>query len=232
MQIHYYQTAVLTLLTQKPRLRIVVVGANDGKHNDPIYETIRQNMAERVDLVLFEPQRDLIPYLDANYSFVAERHVINAAIGEGETMTLYTIRKDYWAQMQPEYAVNWPLYRAPSGVTSSRRDKVEEWVRKMLGETADLERIIEQITVPARRLVDVLEENGIPREIDVLQVDVEGEDDTAIHCCDIAATRPAVIHCETHHLGIERIRRLCDYLAEQGYRIVSMKGEALAIRKA
>lgn len=59
---------VLRALTRiKHRLNIVVVGANDGRVNDPIYD-FAMKIPDRTNILLIEPNKLLLPYLQNNYS--------------------------------------------------------------------------------------------------------------------------------------------------------------------
>ena len=76
-----YHTAVLALLAAKGHLNMVVVGANDGRINDPIYDLIRLVVKDRVSLTLIEPNRHLHPVLRENYSFLPTVTILGTAIG-------------------------------------------------------------------------------------------------------------------------------------------------------
>jgi FkbM family methyltransferase len=230
VQVGPYQTAILTLLSQKPRLRIAVIGANDGKHADPLYGILEQHLAPRVELLLFEPQTQLIPYLNANLAFVENKRIFNHAVGEPGELTLHVIGEAHWEALQPRYAKDWPLYRAPTGVTSASRDNLRKWIAELRPDL-DPEPMIETVKVPCSPLVDALEAKGIAPEIDVLQIDTEGHDDTVIHNCDLARTRPAIVNCETHHLGIERLRELLGLFEGAGYIVFAMQGQIMALRR-
>lgn len=230
VQLGLYHMAVLALLSQKPELRIAVIGANDGKHGDPLHDLLKGPLAGRVELLLFEPQADLLPHLEANLAFVEKKRLFNLAVGAPGEVTLHRIAEAHWAELQPPYAANWPLYRAPTGVTSIHKQQLCAWIAKLRPEL-NPEEMIETLRVPSRPLAAALEAEGLPPELDVLQVDVEGDDDTVLYNSDLERTRPAVINAETEHLGIPRIQKLFAYLEGAGYFLVGLQGEILALRR-
>lgn len=76
-----YYTGVLTLLAAKGHLNMVVVGANDGRINNPVYDLIRLVVKDLVSLTLIEPNRHLHPIPRENYSFLTTMKVLGEAIG-------------------------------------------------------------------------------------------------------------------------------------------------------
>ena len=103
---------------------ICIVGANDGKFGDPIFPLIESHLAKETDVLLFEPQPSLIPVLSGNYAFHPAHHIINAAVGPDSELVLHAVRQEAWSSLSPGYARNWPVYRAPTGITSSERQRV------------------------------------------------------------------------------------------------------------
>ena len=88
-----YHTAVLALLAAKGHLNMVVVGANDGRINDPVYDLIRLVVKARVSVTLIELNRHLHQVLREYYSFSPTVKVLGAAIGPPGQATLYTIKQ-------------------------------------------------------------------------------------------------------------------------------------------
>jgi hypothetical protein len=212
-----YVFAIFALSALQERLRIVVVGANDGRINDPIYSTVRSLLANRSEMVLLEPQSDLNDVLRENYDFHPNFCVINAAVGTAGSLTLHRIRKEYWQRATPPYAVGWPEWRAPTGVTSGNRKHVVDWARRYVTGIADPEAVVEAFEVPCLPLARHLAAADLDTSIDVLQIDAEGEDDTIVHNADLEVTRPKIIHLEIKHLSTERLVKLNQFLSRLGY---------------
>lgn len=212
-----YHSAILALLSAKKNIRTVVIGANDGKHNDPLYTLLTEKLSAIMEIILFEPQKSLIPVLHEHYQFYKNYRVINCAIGSGLALKLFSVRPEYWNRMQPDYAADWPIYRAPTGVTSFCRDNVAHWVRKFLRPGEAVQDVLEENDVPCHPLVEALMMENIECNVDVIQVDTEGYDDEVLFCCEIEKTRPSVIRYEAKLLSEIRLTRLSDYLKTCGY---------------
>ena len=224
----------MSLLCTSERLRIVVVGANDGKHNDPIYATVREFIGQRTQMILIEPQKRLHGYISEHYAFHDDVHILECAIGEGEadTLELHAVRPEYWARAQPEYAKNrnWPEYRAPTGITSTDRSKVLAWVTKHVKGLGDAEVAVESFEVPSRSLSAALSEAGLDASLDVLQIDAEGFDDVIIYNSDLVRTRPQIVYFESKTLSSDRFDQLNAYLEKIGYITFGVGGDTLAYR--
>lgn len=225
-----YHAAVLALLARKPTISVVVVGANDGKINDPLFDLVKSSLSERVSMLLVEPQRELIPILQRNYDFVENKQVVNCAVGPDGCVGLFTIRQDYWKLVDAPYAKAWPIHRAPTGVASTNKAHVVKWASQYL-RGYNPETVITELFVDRRPLCDILEAQGILKQIDVLQIDVEGSDDSVIYSSDLPNSRPALIHFELGHLSSARKRGLLEYLSRHGYENIRIGMDCLAIRQ-
>lgn len=210
-------------------LTLVVIGANDGKYNDPLFEYVRSSSRE-TQLLLVEPQPQLITYLKENYAFHPKAHIVNCAIGEKGQLLLYRVKPEYWGKLNVPYANErgWPIYRAPSGVTSASKQHVKQWLKKYL--TADnLEDAIEEVTVPCKSLCTLLEEKGLSQEIDLLQIDTEGFDDVIIYSSLSKKIKPKIIYFETDHLDFSSAQRLYKFLEEYEYRVFKAAENTIAL---
>jgi len=226
-----YEAAIVALSHKQDIVNVVVVGANDGRINDPGYKVIYQHLRNVTDVVLVEPQASLIPYLRENYRHHPRACVVNAAIGVDDELRLYGVKPEFWDACSPEYGRKWPSYRAPTGVTSATRAWVSKWLEKhadVAGISVDA--MIEEITVRCYKLVDLLDEYDKFKSIDVLQIDVEGSDDLALYACSIKDTAPKIIHLECKGLPKTRLSKLVGYLGDD-YFINVVGRDLLAIRK-
>ncbi len=222
-----YNAAVLALASVKPKLTIAVIGANDGKINDPIFPLVDGPLRQRVEMILVEPQSFLIETIKENYAFVEKAHVFNVAIGDQPTLRMYRVKEQFWERAASGSKRAWPTYRSATGVTSLQRENVLAWARKHLTSTADLDDAIEEFDVPGCRLGQLLSANQLPVAIDVLQVDAEGEDDTVIYCCDLEQTRPRLLFFENKNLSEQRTAALSSYLVGLGYDVFKLGKDTL-----
>lgn len=225
-----YRAVLRAIHAVKGRLSVVVIGANDGRIDDPAYPLVAGPMRQTSRVILFEPQTRLIPFLKQNYADHPDCHVVNAAVGTEGHLDLHAIRPEAWARMQPDYARTWPEYRAPTGVTSSDRDHVLRFARRFL-DPQEAEDALETYRVPTLPLAQALTANGIPSEVDVVQVDTEGFDDQVIYNSDVETLRPAAIFFENDNLSMERQGRLAAFLDGLGYFSIPMRLNTLCIRR-
>lgn len=220
------------LLSSQDRLRIVQIGANDGRINDPLHALVA-TAPERIDILLVEPQPDLIPRLRASYAFHPAPGIFNGAVGQTGHLTLYTVRRECWPRLKTiDYAEDWPEYRAPTGVTSARRDHVLRWLRTHLADPRQAEESIERLEVPCVDLPTLLARTGFPGPPDLVQIDAEGCDDDVIYNCGLDRHAPRLVRFEAKHLPDARFARLARYLGDLGYVLWRDGMEALAIHGA
>ncbi|MEA5443560.1 FkbM family methyltransferase [Cyanobium gracile] len=220
-----YQLALRALIEIKHQLNIVVVGANDGKTNDPIYGfAMRRSGATRI--LLIEPNKPLLPYLHSNYSSHPSFQIANCAIGKEGTLTLYAVKPEAWDLFRPTYAKGWPSYRAATGITSAIKSHLEE---AMVGQNLDSDSMIDTLIIPSRNLNSLLEELKWPTHIDVLQIDAEGYDDEVIYNSSLSSTRPRLIYFESHNMSAEKGKSLKGYLSRLSYNNFCLGGDTLAV---
>lgn len=221
-----YHRALGRALAERGRLTIAVVGANDGKINDPVYG-FAQRHAERTEMVLIEPQADLLAPLKHHYQHHPHTDIIHGAVGPEGSLTLYTVDSKAWPHTQPFYAKAWPNYRAPSGIASTEKDRVLAWMGRYLNTPAEH---LVATEIEARPLSDWLAQVQRPARIDVLQVDTEGVDDQVIYEADLATTQPVVIYFESKNLSPAKLDALHTHLKHNGYRWRTILGNTLAER--
>ncbi len=221
-----YSIALKALIGIEHRLNIVIVGANDGKTNDPIYN-FTMAKSGKTHVLLIEPNTALLPYLHESYSSHPHHHIANCAIGEDGVLTLYAIKEDWWSNFQPDYAKDWPLYRAATGITSASREHLEASIAAH--SDLDFNQVIDILNVPSSTLKTLLTRLNWPTPIDVLQIDAEGHDDSVIYASNLELTRPKLIYFEFRHIPPDNVKPLLTYLSDHHYRIYEMDGDALAV---
>lgn len=225
MRINKYQIALRILTGIKPQLNIVIVGANDGKTNDPIYN-FNMSRSGRTKILLIEPNEPLLPFLRSNYSSHPSHQIANCAIGKEGALILYAVKKEVWDHFQPTYAKGWPTYRAATGITSAIKSHIE---KALIGQNLDPDSAIDILKIPAKELKTLLEELKWPTPIDVLQIDAEGYDDVVIYNSNISYTKPKIIYFESHNMSKEKAKSLKKYLSKRRYRTYESGGDSLAV---
>jgi len=227
-----YHCALLTKMASKSRINIVVVGANDGKTNDPVYEFARKHR-NATSLVLIEPNPVLRPHLSRNYSFHPDHRIIEGAISvtEERELTLYTIRPEYWYYVQPAYAKkrNWDEYRAPTGISSIDKSEVERWLGQFKNLPIRMDELIDSHSVPAHKIIDIVRSEFRDEELDVLQVDVEGLDGKVVASAIEQGVLPGLIYFESKHMTRIELVSLLELMGGK-YDLFYTRDDALAVR--
>jgi hypothetical protein len=229
-----YRTAVMSCLDRLGRVTIVIVGANDGKINDPLYPILveEERLRKNSKILLIEPQSVLNPHIHEHYGFHPDYRLENCLVGSGSDLTLYSIKEEYWSRCTPDYAAGWPVYRAATGGSSTERDHLLSWAKVNLPELEDPAIAIQATQLPTKTLAEVLREHDMGPEVDVLQVDAEGADDHVIYACALERSQPRVMLYEQMNLGAERRAALAQFLLSRGYAELPSGGDSLAIRIA
>jgi FkbM family methyltransferase len=225
MEANPYLVALKALLANQAKLNIVVVGANDGRFNDPIYDFAINNRRQ-THILLIEPNKYLLPYLEANYSQHPNHQIANCAIGAGGELILYAVKQEWFSHFQPAYAKGWPPYRAATGITSAHREHLEVALQR---ESLNPVEAIETLTVPSKQLGSLLTEISWPTPIDALQIDAEGYDDAVIYAANLQHTTPKLIYFENHNIPANRLELLQKYLRQQHYQVHQINGDSLAV---
>ena len=226
-----YDTILSTAIAVQSSFNIVQVGANDGKYNDPIYDFIKE-YKDRTNIILVEPQKELISHLEDNYSYHPSSEVYNKAIGTDESkIRLYRVKREYWDKLDVDYGENWPDYRAPTGVTTSNREQLVTWVSEHVQTKSQPDEIIEEYNVDISKPETVLNRSKIMDEVHLLQVDTEGMDDEVVYAFFEDEIYPSVINIESKHLSESQQGKLKKKLARRGYEVYNYTAsETLALK--
>ncbi len=179
-------------------------------------------------ILLIEPNKPLLPYLQNNYSSHPSHQIANCAIGDEGTLTLYAVKQKVWDRFQPTYAKGWPSYRAATGITSAIKSHVE---KALVVQNLDPESAIDFFKIPAKGLKTLMEELNWPAPLDVLQIDTEGYDDVVIYNSNLGYTRPKLIYFECHNMLEGKSKALEKYLYKHRYRTYKIRGDKLAVAR-
>ncbi len=198
-------------------LSIVQVGACDGVINDPIYNFVMEHKQNN-RILLIEPQSSLLTILKKNYSLHPNAQIINCAIGSPGVLSLFRLKRKYHSQLKRTYLHEAADYRVPAGFVSENKHHVMSHIAGKLPENIVLDEAIEEFIVPSNELIDILDKCGWDN-IDVLQVDAEGKDDTVLEHCNLESLRPKLINFEHFHLSPVQKKNLYCYLENLGYSV-------------
>lgn len=190
-------------------MRLMQIGANDGKTMDPVYELIRRHQME---VALVEPVPEAFRKLQMNYADYDRATLINAAVGnEDGELPLYVLIND-----DPD--LDGTL------VASFSRDSVKKHLRYF----NNIQRI-KKIMVRSKTIPSLLREWG-QKDIDFLQCDVEGFDAVVVGAVLNAGYLPKVINFEYVHLSWQDRQQVSDLLRAHGYRLLNQGFDTLAWR--
>ncbi len=193
-------------------MRFLQIGANEGRINDPIHDTVR---ARGWSGVLVEPLPHLFDQLVANYRDVPGLEFANVAIGhEDGRIPMFVVqpRSD-----DPEWATQ---------IASLDRDVVLRHAYAL----PDLDDRIVTVDVECLRLSTLIDRYGVSR-LDLLLTDAEGFDYEILRQVPLAAAwAPTFVVFESKHLGIAHYRETVARFSREGYRVVSLWPDAFAYR--
>lgn len=224
-------TYLLRLLIQKKKqIKIVVIGANDGKTNDPIYSFNMDNISN-VKCLLIEPQPDLIDQIRINYKDHENIVTVNKAVSQKGVLHLFRIKKKFWATIDKRAKKN-PGHTIASGITSASKSHVIRHVNIEFSNPPSVDDYIEEIKVDSLPLIDILSDVNWGNSIDVLQVDAEGYDDEIILSSNLDVLAPKIVYFESKMLDAQRMSNLKNHLNSLGYILISRKSNSIALKTA
>ena len=202
-----------SLLSAGRKIRIVQVGANDGRINDPIYRFAKRHR-DQTKITLIEPNPLVIPHLSKNYRFHPDHEILERAVGPAGKLTLYTVDPSVWSSLEIDYAEDWPDYRAPTGVTSANIEHVRKWLERSGFISSGADSAISEISVESLPIAEMLNKDEM---VDVLVIDAEGADEQIILENVKDGFLPSVIQFESLHLSAGRLSQLLNFLENLGY---------------
>jgi FkbM family methyltransferase len=201
----------LVELRLRPGFFVLQIGANDGKFDDPAWETIRKH---RLKALLVEPMPGMFEKLIENYSDQPQVTCENCAIArEDGEVTLYHVPPH---PSLPPYVTR---------VASFSR----QVILKQRGKVPTIDKFIEQISVPALSLRTLLQKHGISK-VDWLQLDTEGFDFEILKMLWATPIRPEIISFECEHLNRSDKIGCAKMLRKAGYNYISLGRDAIAIQ--
>lgn len=205
------EIALFARLLSCESIRIVQVGANDGIHGDPLRDFF--NVAgNRVKALLIEPHPDAFNRLSATYGNDGRITLVNAAVTAGGPLRLWTLAENLRTEYEAAYG------RPVDIITSTDKQHVVSRVAKRLRiSLADAQAVVVPLQVQSCTLNDILRQSSFGTEIDLLQVDTEGYDDSLLMSLDFAVLTVRMINYESFLLSRRRANSLNEFLDSSGY---------------
>ena len=198
----------LSVALKGPSLKVLQIGAYDGKSFDPIYPV---SSVAACEITLVEPNPEAITALKRNYGNFPTVNVIEAAVTdgqEGNELALYVFSQK---------AVS--IYADFAGTSSLSRSHLVEAFRRNRsrfpsGWTADS--VIESRMVPSISARNLISTHRL-HDIDVLVVDAEGKDWVIVDAILKEEVRPKLILFESRFLSLSALERALLRLVELHY---------------
>lgn len=197
----------LDMLAEEGRVFFVQIGANDGKHGDPIHAHVVEHGWSGL---LVEPLPDVFERLKANYRGHEGLIFDNCAIGPAGTMTLYRL------SLPPGEAVDWR-----AGLASFDRAVIASHEYLIKG----ISRIITEESVRSVEFGNLMAQHGI-ETMDLLTIDTEGYDFEILKQVNLSMFRPKLIICEIKHLKPSDLSAMQALLDEYGYEAMMIPGKS------
>ena len=227
-----YVNSLRGAISVKKPFNIIQVGANDGKHNDPIHDFVKE-YKDSTNIILVEPIKTVIPYLEENYSYHPSAEIVNKAIGDQESSSirLYGVSQNYWDDINAGYWEDLPDYRVPTGVTTTNKGQLLQWISENVQSDANPEEIIEELNVEVAQPNSIIDQSQNVDDVQLLQVDAEGMDDEIVYSFFEQNIHPNIINIESKHLSQERRKKYDRELQNKGYDVYNYtSSEKLAMK--
>lgn len=219
--------ALYGLLSNTARLNIVQIGANDGVSGDPIHRFVR-NAWNQTNLLLCEPQPELVTLLENTYDGHPSLQIFSGAITPGgKEFEFYRVRPALWPKMHAGYLIESPTHAAPSGIASVNYQHVADFVQRW--STLTPESAIEKVQPEALSVSGVIDRHLGAQPVHFLQIDVEGLDVALVSETIAAGLRPNVIHFEHSHADEASLVALRLQLEDCPYRVFTGESDTLAV---
>lgn len=196
-------------------VRFLQIGANDGLRNDPIREFI---VRDDWNGIFVEPVPYAFDELKRNYSSIKERELsyVNAAIGNGDSLTFWTFRRDFLGRQCKEDRMDY-LRKSSFSI---------DHLKKFYGHREDFDDIIESLAIPCCTLSGLLENHWTGGDLDLLVIDAEGYEKEILDEIDCIESKPKAILYESHHLT--SAPEIENNLRNHGYQLLNLGGDTFA----
>lgn len=197
-------------------LFFVKIGANDGVTGDPCADILLAD--KKWHGLLVEPVPYVFERLAANYSEVERFTLVQGAIGAS-------------AGRQVFYYVDRNADRAELAFPFSY-DQIGSFKREHIAKHLDgvLIPYITEHAVRVETLSDLLERHNV-RKVDLLHIDVEGQDYDVLKSLDFSIWQPTMIFVEHKHVSRKQKRYMFKLLRNHQYLVCDCGSDCLAVHK-
>lgn len=200
----------------RPDACFVQIGSNDADHGDPLRGYV-ENRGWRGLMV--EPVPYVFERLRARYGADGRIQLVNAAIGtvDGHMPFYYVAESD-----EPDL----PEWYDQIGSFSLENVLHPQHVEHI----PNLAERVVHTNVPCVTFETLVREHPLPR-LDIVHIDAEGYEQQILAQIDLARLRPLVLLYEHKHLTGERRRVVNGRLLANGYALLDLGPDTLAVRR-
>lgn len=218
---NFLNGALFSLIESNKKITICQVGANDGRHGDPLFEFIKK-YNHSINLIAIEPQYKAFNELKKNYQSLNSVHFFNGCVGNGTEQIFYTLNDNFKLLAGKHVKFD--------GVSSLVKSNLTK--RLVSYKIKNFDRYIDRVKVKTYLLNEIIQNfNFDSKKIDLLQIDAEGYDDQVIYNSEIIVNKFKLINYEFKNLNEEKINNLHQYLKTSGYEILRWsKSDEIAIK--
>lgn len=198
-----------------PDVYFIQIGSNDADRSDPLRPYV---ISRGWRGVLVEPVPYVFERLRSRYGSTPGIELVNAAIADRDG------RLPFYFVAQSEDP-DLPSWYDQIGSLSLQSVLHPYHVANI----PDLAQRVLCAEVPCLTLQSLLHEHPLPT-VDLVHVDAEGHDDDIVAQIDLVSLRPTLLLYEHQHLNDDRRAALTARLGENGYVVLDLGPDALAVR--
>ena len=217
---------ILLFGLQSNKIKIIQIGANDGKLGDPLNK-FNNDYKDKILYLGIEPQQIPFEKLNETYRGFKNFNFIKGCVGKKGRMEFYYFNSNY-----EEYCKKNNL-RFTNGTNSLLKENLS---RRLIKYNLNPNTYISKFNLEVFPLYDLMKNNNLNldnyKDIDLLQIDAEGYDDEVIYNSQIDLFKPRYINFEHKNLTKEKLENLTSFLNKNSYEcLIYKRNDCLAVRK-
>lgn len=194
--------------SQNHDMYVLQIGANDGRHSDPVHQFIKKYGWKGL---LVEPVPQQFNRLKTTYAQDVGIKLVQAAVSDTNGRATMYVAKD-----------------AVSGNPLQGKDSLHlDIVKKHGWMVADFGEAVDSITVPTITLSTLLTSETVP-QIDMFVTDTEGHDKVILDQLELDTMRPQFVMYEHCHLGKADQIELRNRFDAAGYATTTLRRDVFA----
>jgi FkbM family methyltransferase len=195
-------------------LKIIQVGANDGKKDDYMHALIKR---QGTQAIVIEPSPYTFSLLQKTYKDYPDVRPVNIAITDDEaelSKIFYCLQPKEGEHFDDRYTL-WSSFNL-------------DHLKHFRGGVSNFDTLLTSINVTCKTINKVFGESSFG-ELDILATDTEGFDHHIINRIDFSVFKPKMILFEHYHAPKPALKQLLKKLSGMGYRCYSQRFDTLCV---